>query len=306
VGNPVTSGNRTGSNAITTDSIDSLIFPSPAAEGVTVAPGVFSVAGVFTDPQFQIVMRAINQKKAVDLLSAPKVTTKSGQRAVIQINREFRYPVEFDPPQVPQEIGSSRDGGGGLGEAPQVFPVTPTTPTQFETKNTGVTLEVEPTVGSDGVTIDLNLIPEVIEFEGFINYGSPIQTFGLNALGQTQQFVITPNVINQPVFSVRRVSTNISIWDGATVVLGGLIREDVQKTEDKVPFFGDIPFVGRLFRTEAEQHTKRNLIIFVTATLIDPAGVPIRAQGGLEEPETELLGIPDPVIQQVPEIPLFK
>ncbi len=307
VTNPMTLGNRSGQNAITADSIDALIFPSPAAEGVTVAPGVFSIAGVFTDPQFQIVMRAINQKKAVDLLSAPKVTTKSGQRAVIQINREFRYPVEFDPPQVPQEIGSSvGDELIGGGTAPAVFPVTPTTPTAFEVKNTGVTLEVEPTVGSDGVTIDLNLIPEVIEFEGFINYGSPIQTFGITPLGQAEQFVITPNVINQPVFSVRRVSTNISIWDGATVVLGGLIREDVQKVEDKVPFFGDIPIVGRLFRTEAEQHVKRNLIIFVTATLIDPAGVPIRAQVELDEPETELLGIPDPVIQEVPEIPLFK
>jgi general secretion pathway protein D len=301
--NPVTLGNRSGNTAITTDSIDSLIFPSPARQGLSVAPGVFAVAGVFSDPQFQIVMRAIEQKKAVDLLSAPKVTTKSGQRAVIQINREFRYPVEFDPPQIPQDFGG---GDGDSTITSNVFPVTPTTPTAFETKNTGVTLEVEPTVGSDGVTIDLNLIPEVIEFEGFINYGSPIQTFGTDVFGQVDPVVITDNVINQPVFSVRRVSTTISIWDGATVVLGGLIREDIQKVEDKVPFFGDIPIVGRLFRSEAEQHVKRNLIIFVTATLIDPAGVPIRAKDDLTEPETEILGIPNPVIRQVPEIPLYK
>ena len=56
----------------------------------------------------------------------------------------------------------------------RAFPVTPTTPTAFETRNTGVTLEVEPVVGPDGVTIDLNLVPQVVEFEGFINYGSPI------------------------------------------------------------------------------------------------------------------------------------
>ena len=54
--------------------------------------------------------------------------------------------------------------------------MTPTTPTAFETRNTGVTLEVEPTVGSDNYTIDMNLVPQVVEFEGFINYGSPIQT----------------------------------------------------------------------------------------------------------------------------------
>ena len=56
----------------------------------------FSVCpAVFTDPQFQVVIRALNQKKGIDLLSAPKVTTKSGQRAVIEIVREFRYPTQF-------------------------------------------------------------------------------------------------------------------------------------------------------------------------------------------------------------------
>ena len=58
--------------------------------------------------------------------------------------------------------------------------VTPTTPQTFETRNTGVTLEVEPVVGPDGVTIDLNLVPQVVEFEGFINYGSPINAVGVN------------------------------------------------------------------------------------------------------------------------------
>ncbi len=84
-------------------------------------------------------------------------------------------------------------------------PITPTTPTKFETRNTGVTLEVEPVVGPDGVTIDLNLLPEVTEFEGFINYGSPIQSTSTNTLGQTITGVITPIVINQPIFSTRKV-----------------------------------------------------------------------------------------------------
>ena len=303
---PLTSGLRSGANAITADSVDALLFPNPGVSSL--ASGVFAVSGVFTDPQFQVVIRALEQKKAVDLLSAPSVTTKSGQRAVVQINREFRYPVEFDPPQIPQDFGnitstSTPTVGSSAGG---VFPVTPTTPTAFETKNTGVTLEVEPTVGADGVTIDLNLIPEVVEFEGFINYGSPIQTFSLNALGQNEPLIITPNVINQPVFSVRRVSTNVSVWDGSTVVLGGLMREDVQKVEDKVPFLGDLPFVGRLFKSESEQQTKRNLVIFVTATLIDPAGVPIRYQDRLAETPVEPLGIPEAALQQIPEIPLFK
>jgi general secretion pathway protein D len=137
-----------------------------------VAPGIFGLAGVMTNPQFQVVIRALNQKKGIDLLSAPRVTTKSGQRAVIEIVREFRYPTQYTPPQVPSITG----GGSGTGTV-SISVVTPTTPTAFETRNTGVTLEVEPVVGPDGVTIDLNLVPQVVEFEGFINYGSPI--FGI-------------------------------------------------------------------------------------------------------------------------------
>src|SRR5207248_7779161 len=66
-----------------------------------------------------------------DLLSAPRVTTKSGQRAVIEIVREFRYPTQFQAPQVP----TFNSGGNGNAPAPAV--VTPTTPTAFETRNTG-------------------------------------------------------------------------------------------------------------------------------------------------------------------------
>jgi general secretion pathway protein D len=69
------------------------------------APGIFGLSGVFTDPQFQVVIRALNQKKGVDLLSAPRVTTKSGQRRIIEIVREFRYPTQFEPPDVPDIRG---------------------------------------------------------------------------------------------------------------------------------------------------------------------------------------------------------
>ncbi len=73
------------------------------------------------------------------------------------------------------------------------------------------------------------------------------------------------------------MTTGVSIWDGQTVALGGLIREDVQDVEDKIPLLGDLPFVGRLFKSESEQHFKRNLMIFVTAYLIDPSGQRIKS-----------------------------
>ncbi len=79
-----------------------------------------------------------------------------------------------------------------------------------------------------------------------------------------------------PIFSTRRVNTALTIYDGYTVAIGGLLREDVQNVEDKVPILGDIPWVGRLFQTKAEQRIKSNLVIFVTAQIIDPTGRPLR------------------------------
>jgi general secretion pathway protein D len=302
--NPVTAGNRSGNLAIGTNAIDSLLLGLPA--GQALAPGIFGVGGLLTNPQFQVVVRALNQKKGVDLLSAPRVTTKSGQRAVIEIVREFRFPTQFDPPHVPDIRGGSSSGTGTTVSLPVVGP---TTPTAFETRNTGVTLEVEPVVGPDGVTIDLNLVPQVVEFEGFINYGSPIKTVNPALLGVLnlptsilgrESIVLTDNIINQPVFSTRKVTTSVSVWDGQTVVLGGLMREDVQKTEDRTPIIGDIPLVGRLFRSNAEQHVKRNLVIFVTARLMNPGGQLVNQTEEEEEADDAVLP------PELPPVPMYK
>ena len=292
--NPVTNGNRSGNFAISANALDALLMPG-LGQAAGVAPGIFGLAGVFTNPQFQVVIHALNQKKGIDLLSAPSVTTKSGQRAIVEVVREFRYPRTYTQPQVPSI--SSSTGTTLIGGAVPVV-VTPTTPQDWETRNTGVTLEVEPVVGGDGTTIDLNLIPQVVEFEGFINYGSPINAVGVNTamgISISQPIELTPNIINQPVFSTRKVTTSVSVYDGQTVVLGGLMREDVQKTEDKVPILGDIPLLGRAFRTNVDQHTKKNLVMFVTARIITPAGVPVN-----EEEEEGLLP------PELPEVPAYK
>ena len=294
--NPVTAGLRSGvgntvGSAVSANSLDALL--GGIATGA--APGIFGLSGIFSNPQFQVVIRALDQKKGVDLLSAPKVTTKSGQKAIFRSVREFPYPSEFNPPEPPPPNTNNGFTTIGFGQVTTQGIVTPSTPTAFEKRNLGVTLEVEPIVGADGYTIDLSLSPEVVDFDGFINYGSPI----LGAQGvfvgglpvAIQNTIITPNVVNQPIFSTRKVTTSVSIWDGQTVALGGLIREDVQKVQDKVPLLGDIPIAGRLFRSNVDQKLKRNLIIFVTARLLDAEGRPVRQEEDQEE-IVEPLGLP--------------
>jgi len=295
----VTGGNRSGDAAITRNSIDAILNnPDRNSQNANVAPGIMALTGIFTDGQVQMVMRGLAQKKGTDLMTAPSVTAKSGQKATIEIIREFIYPTEYEPPELPNQVGSSFIDTGGLGGgSASTFPVTPATPTAFETRNTGVTLEIEPTIADNDLVIDLRFVPEIVEFEGFINYGSPIQSTGSDALGNVIPITITENRIEMPVFSSRRVNTQLTIYDGYTVAVGGLMREDVQNVEDKVPILGDIPVIGRLFQTKAENRIKSNLIIFVTAQIIDATGRPLRGTvpGATPVPAGSSEGIPTTV-----------
>src|SRR6202008_1590141 len=75
-----------------------------------------------------------------------------------------------------------------------------------------------------------------------------------------------------PHFRLRQVVTSATVWDSQTIVIGGLITDSVAKIKDKVPFLGDLPLLGRLFRSESSSKTKKNLMIFVTPTIINPDG----------------------------------
>ncbi len=286
-----TNGLRSGDQGINRNSIDAILNnPNRTAQAANVAPGIASLTGLFSDGQVQMIMRGLAQKKGTDLMTAPSVTAKSGQKATIEIIREFIYPTEYEPPELPQSTGGNGGGffggvGGGLGGGGgNSFPVTPATPTAFDTRNTGVTLEIEPIIGENDFVIDLRFVPEIVEFEGFINYGSPIQSPSTDALGNPVTSVITENRIEMPVFSARRVTSALTIYDGYTVAVGGLIREDVQNVEDKVPILGDIPIIGRLFQSKSENHIKSNLIIFVTAQIIDATGRPLRGADSVQVP----------------------
>ena len=114
--------------------------------------------------------------------------------------------------------------------------------------------------------MDLN--PKVTEFEGFVEYGGQ----SIAIAGNPPTTVTIPSGFYQPIFGVRELTTKVTIWDGATIVMGGLTREDVRKANDKVPVLGNVPVLGRLFRSRGESAQKRNLLVFVTANLVSPGG----------------------------------
>jgi len=129
---------------------------------------------------------------------------------------------------------------------------------------TGPVLDVVPVVLSDGYTMNLTLIPSDTEFAGYEDPPAiPQVTGNLNV-------VQLPIVL--PAFTVKQVVTTVNIWDNQTIVIGGLISSDTASTKDKVPVLGDMPLVGNLFQSSSKVINKKNLMIFVTATIVDPAG----------------------------------
>ena len=83
----------------------------------------------------------------------------------------------------------------------------------------------------------------------------------------------------QPVFRKTGVTTSVTVWDGNTVVLGGLLSEKVSTIEDKVPVVGDIPLIGRLWQSKVNQSIKKCVLIFVTVNVLDPSGQPVANTG---------------------------
>ena len=295
---PVTSGNRSGSTTNNGNNIDALINARNTGQvtsSTARAPGILALTYVGSGVQVQMLMRGLNQQTGSDVLVNPSVIMRSGERSKIDIIREFTYPTEYEPPELPNTTTTTTFIDFTTGETAVSSPgtvVTPATPTAFETRNVGVSLEVEPTVGPNKNYIELSLSPEFVEFDGFINYGSPINgasatnvAVNFALLGTGNAFTttggtfgeVTENAILMPVFSTIRIpNSSLTIQDGHTIVLGGVTTTSKRKVEDKIPLLGDIPYLGRLFRTEAEDTFREAVIISVSVELIDPSGKPWR------------------------------
>ena len=122
----------------------------------------------------------------------------------------------------------------------------------FEYQDIGINLKVTPQVNSAGF-INLDIQPEVSSRQGEVNFGG--------ASGA-----------QIPIIASRRTESTITIKDGFTLAIGGLIEKTTQNSGNKVPVFGDVPIVGKLFRSKSDDEFKRNLIIFITAKTLNPDG----------------------------------
>ena len=244
--------------------IDTLfpVLPSTINTALGAGSTVDALLGVVNGYDIDFIVNAIEQKQGTDLLCSPKVTVLSGMTATITVSQQMRYPESWG--DVQSNVGTS--SSSSLTGSSAGVTITPGTPQDFQTYDVGVVMDVNPTADDDG-TINLKFSSvRVTEFEGFMEYG------GVALAISSGTTVTVPSGFIQPVFSVREIRTEVTVFDGATVVMGGLTREEVRTVDDQVPILGDIPVIGRLFQSKGETRQKRNLLIFVTANTISPGG----------------------------------
>ncbi|MFC5051896.1 Amuc_1098 family type IV pilus outer membrane protein [Rubritalea spongiae] len=264
---PVTSGNRSGEYMFNNSSAfgNGPLVSSGATDSQDSAPSAL----VLSTQDVQMIMRGLAQKKSIEMLDAPSVIARPGERATLFSGKEFIYPTEYEPPELPNTL--SRNSSEGA------YPVTPSHPTAFETRLVGLNMEVELAVHEDRNYVDVQMDVEKVDFDGFVNYGSPIQTSLSDPItGFPSTVTLSDNAILMPVFRKIYPGTAVTVQDGANVVIGSLQQSDIEDVEDKVPLLGDIPLVGRFFQSSGTRRVDRALLIFVNVEIQDPTGKPWR------------------------------
>ncbi len=267
---------RSGNLVLRADNIETLVSTGSAAAlsaanvSQRKAPGVFSFRGIWNNVDVAMIMRGASQKKGTDVLANPRIVFTPGRdEQVVYANvKELIYPETYSAPQIPSRgdsmkivapahpdsfvrFGVNEDSVGGIGTVLQIH---------------------EATVAPDGQHVTLALTITQNEFEGFVNWGSPIYAAVLNPDGSQLMEPISDNPILQPIFKRRMENTKLTVGAGTVVVLGGLKEARSVRYEDKLPILGDLPMVGRLFRSEGSEKIRKAFMVFVKADVVDPTG----------------------------------
>ena len=206
-------------------------------------------------------IEAVAKNTRTETLSSPKLITTSGHEATIRMVEERYYPSGWENPEITVNNNTVQT------QAP--------IPEFDDSTDIGIRLTVTPIVNPDNYTITLHVIPQVVSFITFSEYFVKVEQ------GQIIDSIALPSVTNNytikmPEIGRRDLDTHVKVYDGETIVLGGMVNNRNVYRDDKWPIIGDIPLVGRFFSSQLAFTNQTNLLIFLTARLINNDGVPVR------------------------------
>ena len=204
---------------------------------------------------------ALDQADSAEVLSCPRVTTMHDTTATIQLITEKYFPTDWDEAEYTV-----------MGNNIPVF--TGSVPNLDDETQLGISLEVTPIVDSDNEMIYVLMRPLIRSFLGWDDYSYNTNVNVNN--GNTTEQKEVPNTMIMPIIQQRTVDTSATCSDNGTIVLGGLIRDEVAVVEDKYPVLGDLPLIGRFFQSKGRSAQKYNLLIFLSCRLVNPDGSPLR------------------------------
>ena len=198
-------------------------------------------------------INALNQVDSRNLLSSPRITTMNGQEASVRMVREVYYPDDYTEAETTTTSG--QDGG-------DTYSYISSIPEFADPTELGIILRVTPDVDVGHRTITMRINPTVQSFVTWDNYK---YTVNRGTIPEEVDIV-------KPVIAARTIDTKVTIYDGETIVLGGILKDNIETFNERVPLLGDIPMIGRLFQSRGSKSVKVNLLIFLTCRLVKPDG----------------------------------
>lgn len=282
-----TAGLRSGRSVITTDNISNLIANGKAGlySGQQKAPGILSFRGVWDSGDVTMIMRGAAQKKGTDVMTNPRIVITPGrdEQVVFANVNEMFYPETYTEPQISTTSFNLGERSGSednvYAKSTVVAPAHPDAFVRFgmtedSVGGVGSVVQVhEASVAPDGQHVTLALTVTINELEGFVNWGTPIHSYMMMDTSATAtRLTLSENHILKPVFKRYMENTKLTVGSGSVVVIGGLKEMRTVRYEDKLPVLGDLPMVGRLFRSEGEEKIRKAFLMFVRVDVVDPTG----------------------------------
>lgn len=212
--------------------MNATIFQSPT-EAQT-ANSVYSF-GTLDFSTFSATLQLLNDRGDTEILSSPRITTLNNQKATIKVIDKIMLQKSVETTQTATLVTVEFES-------------------ESDAREVGVKLAVIPHVNEEG-EISVNLLPEV---------SSDLEFSVIPVGGADSSVALT--------YSSREANTIVRVKDGETIFLGGLIRKNATTTDNKVPvlgdIFGNVPGIGHIFKYEAEDITRTEIVFFVTVHIV--------------------------------------
>jgi type II secretory pathway component GspD/PulD (secretin) len=189
-----------------------------------------AITMLFSNKNTTAIIQALREQGEVAVISQPRLRTLNNQTAIMKVGT--------DQPFFIQQNSVISSAGG----------ITQQSGDNLSMITVGTVLSVTPQISSDGwVTLDIT--PAITSF--------------------VEERQSPSHQSSAPVLDIKQTSALVRLRDGETVVMGGLIQKSTAKSVRKIPLLGDIPFLGKLFQGRVDAKQKKELVIFLTPTIIE-------------------------------------